>query len=251
MPPHPSPDESQSRILRTYTTLFHLRQHWGGALILSLGLNEQGAALSVAANITGAVSLAIDNDPAHLREVVRTGAVDFTVTTLDEAVRAMKNEVRKHTPLSVALNAGPIPTLAEILERGLAPQLFATFLPPHPRITEAAVNLHTLGATLIDFTTSPQPTPGFHSGQSILDSLVEDQGWTLQTFTFDTPAALRAFDAKALVLMPPEDTLRRRWLESAPRLLQRQRPPHRTLWLTQSEAQVLNPASIVENPVKP
>jgi urocanate hydratase len=251
MTSNPQHGQTQPRILRTYTTLCQLRPTWGGSFILSLGLNPEGAALSVAANIAGAVSLAIDNDPAHLREVVRTGAVDFTVTTLDEAVRAMKNEVRKHTPLSVALNADPIPTLAEILERGLAPQLFAAFLPAHPRITEAAANLHTLGATLIDFTTSPQPIPGFQSSQSILDSLLEDQGWTLQTFTFSTPAALRTFDAKALDLMPPGDTLRRRWLESAPRILQRQRPPHRTLWLTQSEAHVLNPASIVENPVKP
>src|SRR5215471_1480189 len=174
MPPHPSPDESQSRILRTYTTRFHLRQHWGGALILSLGLNEQGAALSVAANISGAVSLAIDNDPTRLREVVRAGAVDFTVTTLDEAVRAMKNEVRKHTPLSVALNADPIPTLAEVLERGLAPQLFATLLPPDPRIPAAAVTLPTLGGTLTHFPPARRPAPCLHSGQSSLDSPVED-----------------------------------------------------------------------------
>lgn len=251
MSPRPIPDESQSRILRTYTTLFQLRQHWGGALILSLGLDPQGAALSIAATIVGAVSLAIDNELTHLREVVRTGAVDFTVTTPDEAIRAMKNEVRKHTPLSVALNSDPIPTLAEILERGLAPQLFATFLPQSPSISEAATTLHSLGANLLDFTETLQPPTGFQSSQSILTPILEERGWTLQTFTFDTPVALRAFDAKALDLLPPGDTLRRRWLQSAPRILQRQRPPHRTLWLTQSEALALNTGSAVENPVKP
>ena len=80
-----------------------------GLLILSLGLNPAGAALSTAANVAGAVSLAIDNNLTRLREVVRTGACDFVVTTLDEAIRAMKNEVRKHAPLSVALEADPIP----------------------------------------------------------------------------------------------------------------------------------------------
>lgn len=231
--------QTQSSILRAYTALYQLRRSWGGSLILSLGLDPQGAALSIAASIAGAVSLAIDNNPAHLREVVRTGAVDFTVTTLDEAIRAMKNEVRKHAPLAVALNADPLPTLAEILERGLAPQVFASFVSTNPRINDAANALHTIGATLIDFTEATEHIPGSQSAQTILTPLLKDKGWTLQTFTFETPAALRAFDATALSLLPPEDNLRRRWLESAPRILQRQRPPHRTLWLTQLEATTL------------
>lgn len=243
--------QTQSFILRAYTALHQLRRTWGGSLILSLGLDPQGAALSIAASIAGAVSLAIDNNPAHIREVVRTGAVDFTVTTLDEAIRAMKNEVRKRSPLAVALNAEPIPTVAEILERGLAPQVFATFLPQNPHINEGAAALHSIGAALIDFTETTEPLPGFQSAQVILNPFLKDRGWTLQTFNFDTLPALRAFDAKALDLLPPEDTLRRRWLESAPRILQRQRPPHRALWLTQSEAQALNAAATVENSVKP
>jgi urocanate hydratase len=230
----PNPDQTQARILRTYTTLHQLRPTWAGSLILSLGLDLAGAALSIAANIAGAVSLAIDNDPTRLREATRTGAVDFTVTTLDEAIRAMKNEVRKQTPLSVALNADPILTLDEILERGLAPQLFATFLPLNPGITQAAAALRSLGAALIDFTEA-EPAPGFQSSQSVLAPLLEARGWTLRNFTFDTPAALRSFDTEALTLLPSEGTLRRRWLEAAPRILQRQRPPHRTLWLTDDE----------------
>jgi len=239
-------DPTQALILRTYTTLYQLRQDWGGSFILSLGLDLGGVALSMAATIAGAVSLAIDNEPAHLREVARTGAVDFTVTTLDEAIRAMKNEVRKHTPLSVALNADPIAAMAEVVERGLAPQLFAIFLPPHPSIVEAATAFYSLGATLMDFTAAPHALAGFQSSQSILRSLREDNDWILQTFTCDTPAALRAFDAKALDFLPPEDTIRRRWLQSAPRILHRQRPPHRTLWLTEAEKRALDQSSTLE-----
>lgn len=241
MPPPSTPDETQARILRTYTTLHQLRSAWGGALILSLGLDSQGSALSLAANIAGAVSLAIDDDPVRIREATRTGAVDFTVNTLDEAIRAMKNEVRKQTPLSVALNASPTHTLSEILERGLAPQLFATFLPLNSEITHAASTLHSLGAVLVDFTGTPTPPPGFQSSQSILDKSLEAHGWSLQTFVFDTPVALRSFDAAALKLLPSQDTLRRRWVEAASRVLQRQRPPSRTLWLTEAETAVLTP----------
>jgi urocanate hydratase len=233
MAPQPTSGTSQSQILRTYTTLCQLLPTWGGTVVLSLG--SAGSALSVAANIAGAVSLSIDADPANLREATRAGAVDFTVNTLDEALRAMKNEVRKHAPLSVALNAAPLLALDEILERGLAPQLFSTFLPPHPSITQAATTLHSLGAALVDFTEAGEIQPGFRSSGSFLAPLLEARGWTLQTFTFDTPAALSSFDVEALALLPSEDALRRRWLEAAPRLLQRQRPPHRTLWLTESE----------------
>lgn len=237
-------DQTQPRILRNYTTLHQLRPTWGGALILSLGLNSEGAALSIAANIAGAVSLAIDNNPTHLREIVRAGACDFVVNTLDEAIRAMKNEVRKRAPLSVALEADPFITLNEILDRGLLPQLFSTFLPPSDltsdqiaALTHAALQFQSKGASMIDF--SSRETTPFSSSDILLAPLLAERHWTLHTCLFDTPAALRAFDAKALTLLSsedPHDTLRRRWLEAAPRILQRQRPPQRSLWLTESES---------------
>ena len=241
----PTTEHTQSQILHVYTALHQLRTDWGGSIILSLGLNQQGCALSIASTIAGAVSLTIDNDPAHLREATRSGAVDFTVNSLDEALRAMKNEVRKHTPLAVALSADPIHALDEILERGLAPQLIASFLPLSPRISQAAATLHTLGAALIDFTEATELPPGFRSSQALLAPLLEEQRWTLQTFTLDTLAALRAFDARALALLASAEpthpnTLRRRWLHIAPRILPRQRALHRTLWLTESEVAVLN-----------
>lgn len=241
-------DQTQPRILRTFTTLHHLRPTWGGALILSLGLDPAGAALAIAANIAGAVSLAIDDNPTHLREIVRTGAVDFVVNTLDEAIRAMKNEVRKRAPLSIALNADPFLMLAEIQDRGLAPQLFSGFLSPAnltreqaSTLTKAAHQFQTEGAFLIDFTDRPSRSP-FTPGNELVSPLLTRHNWELQTFTFDTAATLRAFDARALALLSPEhtdDTLRRRWLEAAPRILQRQRPPHRALWVTEHEKHIL------------
>ncbi len=138
MTSYASPGSVQSRILRAYTALLQLRPDWGGALILSLGLAPDGAALAAAANIAGAVSLSIDDDSDRIREIVRTGAVDFVVHTLDEAIRAMKNEVRKRAPLSVALSADPLASLEEAAARGLAPQLFSSFLPLDPKISEIA-----------------------------------------------------------------------------------------------------------------
>jgi urocanate hydratase len=208
-------------------------------LILSLGLDSWGAALSIAANIAGAVSLSIDNNPDHLREIVRTGSADFVVTTLDEAIRAMKNEVRKRAPLSVGLHADPLGTLEESVARGLAPQLFSTFLSEDLRIMQSAHQFQTLGARLMHFRDDIPPPTGFLSSQSLIAPILQEKGWQLHTFTLAAPSVLRQFDARALALLPEEDTFRRCWLISAPRLLQRQRPPERSLWLTEEEAQAL------------
>jgi urocanate hydratase len=242
----------QQRALFSLTALYQIQPAWEGSVILTLGLDEVGAALAIAGNIAGAVTLAIDNDPARLREIVRTGACDFVVNTLDEAIRAMKNEVRKRSPLSVALAVDPLQALSEVLERGLAPQLFSCFVvavdassAQKQLITDASSHLAGLGAAHVNFA-DDMPTAvgeGVRTAASLIAPLLEQQRWTLHTLTFSTPAELRRFDERALSLLPPEDRLRRRWLEAAPRILQRQRPPQRSLWLTQDEAEALHSES--------
>jgi len=234
---HPT-ESLQAGVLRAYTTLVQIRSDWGGALVLSLGLSPAGITLPIASNIAGAVSLSIDQNPDHIRNVVRSGAVDFVVHSLDEAVRAMKNEIRKHAPLSVALNAPPIETLKEIHARGLAPQLFANFLPFEPRILTAAESFRAWGSELVDF--AAESTSGFRQSTAILDALVATRSWQLQRYVFPSSGELRDFDALALRSLPQGDRLRRRWLEAAPRILQRQRPPERCLWLSPSERDLLS-----------
>lgn len=239
---HQSGDPLQADVLRAYTTLLQLRSDWGGAFVLSLGLSAAGLALPIGSNIAGAVSLSIDQNSDHIRSVVRSGAVDFVVHSLDEAVRAMKNEVRKHAPLSVALSADPLTTVSEILARGLAPQLFSSLLAPDPRALAAAEKFHSLGAELVDFAANPLQSSYIHFRQSssILKPLLASRSWKLRTFSFNSPTQLRQFDAKALSMLSPDDRLRRRWIEAASRILQRQRPPHRCLWLTPREDEELS-----------
>ena len=243
----PDSDEIQPRVLRDFTALHQIDPSWAGSLILSLGLDAGGAALSIAANIAGAVTLAVDDDPAHLRDVIRTGACDFVVNSLDEAIRAMKNEVRKGAPLSVALSVDPCAVILEIIDRGLAPRLFATFVPPRQSsakqglnelLSRAVVHLRSLGARLVHFGDTPAPV-GFLDSATLIDGFIEQRHWSLYSFACKSATDLRSFDAGALAQLPSGDTLRRRWLEAAPRILQRQRPPHRSLWLTPQEAEAI------------
>ena len=232
------PDDLQSQILRDFTVIDCLCPDWGGAVVLSLGLDARASALPFASSIAGAVSLVIDNEHAHVQQAIRAGACDFVVDTLDEALRAMKNEVRKHTPVSVCLDADPVHSLDEILERGLVPQLFTSFLSKSVNITKAIDCFRAFGATLVDFRgASPSPS-GFQSSRFLLDATLQETDWRLHSVAFDSHESLRTFDARALTLLQPEDTLRHRWLENAPRTLHRlhrQCPWQRSLWLTRSE----------------
>ena len=64
---------------------------------------QAATGLPAAVSIAGGTSLLLDPDAAAVKSVFRHGGVDFVVNTLDEALRVLKNEIRKHRPLSVAL----------------------------------------------------------------------------------------------------------------------------------------------------
>ncbi len=60
-----------------------------------------------------------------MKSAMRAGYLDFVVVvnTLDEALRALKNEVRQKRPLTVGLIAEIEATLTEMVERGVQPDL--------------------------------------------------------------------------------------------------------------------------------
>ena len=72
-----------------------------GHLLLIDGLADEGDALLIAASIAGAASLVLETGTEAVRHCVRNGIVDFAVTSLAEALRILKNEVRKRQPIAV------------------------------------------------------------------------------------------------------------------------------------------------------
>jgi urocanate hydratase len=95
----------------------------GGKLLYAEQLDEEARALLVAANIAGAASLAASADAAGRKQFMCDGVVDFLVTSLDEALRILKNEVRKRETVAVCVALEPEMIEAEMLERGVAPDL--------------------------------------------------------------------------------------------------------------------------------
>jgi hypothetical protein len=98
----------------------------GGSLLYAGELDGPGCALVVAGNIAGAASLAASADIAKQRQAIRDGVIDFLVTTLDEALRILKNEIRKRETVAVCITQAPQVVEREMVELGVLPDL----LPP-------------------------------------------------------------------------------------------------------------------------
>ena len=97
----------------------------GGWLLLVGGLTDADRAVIVASNVAGAASLVVAEAEVEDKTALRDGIVDFLVTSLDEALRILKNEVRKRLPVSVAVRTSATKMIAEMLERGVHPDLLS------------------------------------------------------------------------------------------------------------------------------
>ena len=95
----------------------------GGKLLYAGELDDDGRALIAASNIAGAATLCASANQQSQKQAVREGIVDFLVTSLDEALRILKNEVRKRAPVAVCIAALPAEIESQMTERGVAPDL--------------------------------------------------------------------------------------------------------------------------------
>jgi hypothetical protein len=89
-------------------------------------LDGPGCALLVAANIAGAASLAASADVASQKHAIRMGVTDFLVSNLEEALRILKNEIRKRETVAVCVAQAPEEVECAMAELGVRPDL----LPP-------------------------------------------------------------------------------------------------------------------------
>jgi hypothetical protein len=201
-----------------------------GCLLLIDGLADEGDALLIAASIAGAASLTLETRTEAIRYCVRNGIVDFAVTTLDEALRILKNELRKRQPIAVLLEREPASVLAEMVERGAQPDLLRwTSADP-----ESKASLDTL------FARGAQPAPA--PRETNLDSALE-VCWRAGE---GGSAALRQLDLLAGQMLPQEDAERQNWIARAPRYLPRALRLERCVAMTDRESAAFI-AAVAEN----
>src|SRR5438874_782832 len=124
----------------------HFGGELSGKLIVSGGMGGMGGAQPLAATMTGAAFLGIDVDPERIKKRLKTGYCDFMVNTLDEALRILKNAVRKKEAVSVGLIGNCADVIPELAERGVVPDLLTDQTSAHDPLNGYVPNGMTLEA---------------------------------------------------------------------------------------------------------
>jgi len=144
---------SQGIVQGTYETFAAAgAKHFGGdlsgKLIVSGGMGGMGGAQPLAATMNGATFLGIDVDPERIKKRLKTGYCDFLVTTLDEALRILKNAVRKKENVSVGLVGNCADVIPELAERGVVPDILTDQTSAHDPLNGYVPNGMTLEEAL-------------------------------------------------------------------------------------------------------
>jgi urocanase-like protein len=173
-------------------------QAFGGKLLYAGELDEEGRAITVAGNVAGCATLAATADSTDQNRAVREGIVDFLVNSFDEALRILKNEVRKHATVAVCVGVSTDDIERDTLDRGVQPDLTRADALEKQFTVFAARNMWRVDG-------NPMQT-------------LTTVAWAVESL----PAKwLPKFDALALESLQRSDTWNRRWIERAPRYLGR------------------------------
>jgi urocanate hydratase len=144
---------SQGIIQGTFETFAAAAEkHFGGELagklIVSGGMGGMGGAQPLAATMTGACFLGIDVDAERIKKRLKTGYCDFMVNNLDEALRILKNAVRKKEAISVGLVGNCADVIPALAERGVLPDILTDQTSAHDPLNGYVPNGMTLEQAL-------------------------------------------------------------------------------------------------------
>ena len=202
--PSQAPFEFVAGVARAYAALVesphtHPETGLGGKLFYPGELDEAGRALLVAANIAGAATLVVTADSNTQKQALRDGVADFVVNNLDEALRILKNQLRKCETVAVCVALPPSDVEQEMDERGVVPDLLHRDVPVPP--FHEALKLQEGEETEVDLSKIPAIVT-WQTGSSL-------------------PKDLAVLDEIALSCLDPDEWEARRWLRLSPRYLGR------------------------------
>ena len=222
--------DRQLETLRVYGRLVGERDEWGGGLVLCCGEGCAASGTPTAVSIAGGTTLVLDGDAA-VKSAMRRGELDFVVNSLDEALRALKNEVRLRRPLSVGLITDVDAVLREMGERGVLPDRLMIGANQNAQAiaqNESIRALQSAGMRLRSMVNAD----GERSDTGIADKRFKEVYLPVAN-----AVELRGLDEKVLEILPPEDLIRRRWMQRVAKYLREARSGGRWVWLTEEERQ--------------
>ncbi|MGC9199824.1 MAG: hypothetical protein ACP5E5_12960 [Acidobacteriaceae bacterium] len=216
--------ELQRQTLRIYGELMARRESWAGRMVFACGAGVAASGLPAAVSIAGGAALLLDPDAVAVKAVFRQGGVDFVVNTLDEALRVLKNEIRKGRSLSVVLEGEGARAVEELQQRGVLPDVQMV-------LGGAGNQVDGWGKELL----SLESDAGTVRPSEELRRWLEQHRWTETELAAKTTAELRQMDGRLLAMLPAADRVRRAWVQ---RIARYQRPEPggaRVVWLAEAE----------------
>jgi urocanate hydratase len=126
----------------------HFGGDLGGKLVVTGGMGGMGGAQPLAATMNGAAFLGIDVDPERIKRRVKSGYCDVMVNSLDEALRILKNAVRKREATSVGLVGNCADVIPELAKRGVVPDVLTDQTSAHDPLGGYVPNEMTLEQAL-------------------------------------------------------------------------------------------------------
>src|SRR5450631_4039798 len=192
---------SQGILQGTYETFAAVAaKHFGGdlagKLVVTGGMGGMGGAQPLAATMNDAAFLGIDVDPERIKRRVKTGYCDVMVTNLDEALRILKNAVRKREAASVGLVGNCADIIPELARRGVVPDVLTDQTSAHDPLNGYVPNGMSLDAAIelraknpADYTKKSMAAMAAHV-QGMLDlqnlgAITFDYGNNIRTFAFE------------------------------------------------------------------
>ncbi|WAC48412.1 urocanate hydratase [Asticcacaulis sp. SL142] len=130
---------TQGIVQGTYETFVEMgRQHYNGSLagkwLLTAGLGGMGGAQPLAAVMAGASCLAIECQASRIDMRLRTGYLDRSTESIDEALAWIEESCAAKTPISVGLLGNAADILPELFKRGVRPDLLTDQTSAHDPI---------------------------------------------------------------------------------------------------------------------
>ena len=206
-----------------------------GRLLLVDGLAQEGDGLLIAASIAGGASLVLETGTDAVRYCVRNGIVDFAVTTLAEALRILKNEIRKQQPIAVLLEQQPAVVLAEMVDRGAQPDMLR-WPAPEATVKSSIDTLRERGARPLPAPSERAAGLGERNYHPSNDDSLNDVCWRAGE---GGSSVLRQLDLLAGKIVPEEDLERQNWIARAPRYLSRALRLERRVAMSEQERAAL------------
>lgn len=117
---------SQGIVQGTYETFLSMaKKHFNGSLekrwILTGGLGGMGGAQPLASTLAGASMLAVECDETRIDKRIETGYCDFKATSLEEALKLIKDAINDNKVISVGLLGNAADVFPDILKGDFLP----------------------------------------------------------------------------------------------------------------------------------